>query len=1124
MTVPLASASRWAIAALIFGSAALGVYAGAQMRRVARHPDSGVPAVQQAKLALAWTRDSATSLLDQWGDRSRERMRSVVHWDFLFIPAYALLLFTLCSLVAEQMRPIAPAVARIGVTLAYAQPAAGLLDCIENVGLLRLLDQPPAAGWAPLASAAASLKWLLVLAAAVYILAGALRAMHAKRGSQAASVRLSRVLHEEYSKLFPGLLPMQLFPQSTSQKQEDEDSVLGQLFKGVHRAEAKALCLSGGGIRSATFGLGVIQGLARHGLLERFDYLSTVSGGGYIGSWLSAWIYRAAHQDARDQEVDGREQVIATLAAQHVGSQVAAESPQLDHLRDYSNYLTPQLGLLSADTWTLIATYARNLLLNWLVLVPLLAAVVLIPTIWTHVLQSLPCSKPQTGRTGQWLCLAGAALGLVVAIAYVQIDLPGGGDRRKEQRWYLWCSLLPLVVAAVLLTAYAACGRFPAGEWFKIWPLSFPVWGLAAAGGAALHVIGYGIGAVAARIWPRRVPPQGKPTNEERPMRRRVVPDRLRRAFRAVGWTAIAVLGSGALGGLGLWLLSRYFPDDPNAGLCVQGTEDFTALACFGVPALLALFFVATTFAAGLFSKVTFDEDREWWARSSAWVLIVACGWIILFGAVLYSNQLFLSGYGLAAKWITSVGGLSGLVSLLAARSSKTSAGRRPDDEPSAAGNLLDWAVKIGAPIFLLFLVVLLTKVIGWLLIYTHANSLGYELLFAVAFALTAILASLFVDVNQFSLHAMYRNRLIRAYLGASRPREGKGCRDPNPFTGFDPLDDIPLRDIRRKDGTAVQRPFHVINATVNLSKGTRLAWQHRRAASFTFTPLYCGSTAIEEPVRGLQEAMRVRGTPPRIKGAYQPTKSYGGPHGVTLGTALATSGAAVTPNVGYSASPVATLLLSLFNARLGWWLGNPADSGQGVWNKVGPSFGLKPLLSETFGTANDQSTYVLLSDGGHFEDLGLYEMVLRRCRVIVVADAGCDPKYRFDDLGNAVRKIRIDLGIRIDFQVNPSMDRSRGCHVRHYAIGDIHYADVDGPGTPLGTLVYMKPVLTGDEPADVLNYAAAHDAFPHESTGDQWFDEDQFESYRMLGVHSVDRFCAEMATHPVYKALRPTA
>jgi hypothetical protein len=159
-------------------------------------------------------------------------------------------------------------------------------------------------------------------------------------------------------------------------------------------------------------------------------------------------------------------------------------------------------------------------------------------------------------------------------------------------------------------------------------------------------------------------------------------------------------------------------------------------------------------------------------------------------------------------------------------------------------------------------------------------------------------------------------------------------------------------------------------------------------------------------------------------------------------------------------------------------------------------------MLAEAFGFTNEQKRYVYLSDGGHFENLGLYEMVLRRCHYILVSDAGCDEKMEFQDLGNAIRKIRIDLGIDIDINVEPlrpsPQQRRSGMH---YAMGTIHYSRID-PGAPDGILIYLKPSLSGDEPVDVLEYAAHHEQFPHEPTSDQFFDESQFESYRRLGEH----------------------
>ena len=129
----------------------------------------------------------------------------------------------------------------------------------------------------------------------------------------------------------------------------------------------------------------------------------------------------------------------------------------------------------------------------------------------------------------------------------------------------------------------------------------------------------------------------------------------------------------------------------------------------------------------------------------------------------------------------------------------------------------------------------------------------------------------------------------------------------------------------------------------------------------------------------------------------------------------------------------------------------------------------------------------------------------LRRCRWIVVSDAGCDGEYAFQDLGNAIRKIRIDLGIPIDFPDGVGIDAAHAGHGnRHGALGAIRYSAVDGSVAD-GVLLYLKATLSGDEPVDVRNYATSHPDFPHETTANQWFGESQFESYRTLGVHTID-------------------
>ena len=275
-----------------------------------------------------------------------------------------------------------------------------------------------------------------------------------------------------------------------------------------------------------------------------------------------------------------------------------------------------------------------------------------------------------------------------------------------------------------------------------------------------------------------------------------------------------------------------------------------------------------------------------------------------------------------------------------------------------------------------------------------------------------------------------------------------------------------------------------MLNLTLNLVHGERLAWQERKAAPFSVTPMHAGSYYL----------------------GYRASRDYGGVNGISIGTAAAISGAAVSPNMGYSSSPVTSLLLTMFNVRLGWWLGNPGVAGSRTYSLGEPRFSLRPLVAEALGMTDDRSPYIYLSDGGHFENMGLFEMVLRRCRFIVVSDAGADPEYQFEDLANAVRKIRVDLGIPIEFDGVSIRKRVPGKDETgpYCALGRIRYDEIDGADTPDGVLVVIKPVVYGREPQDVLNYAARNTPFPQEPTIDQFFGESQFESYRQLGEFEV--------------------
>jgi hypothetical protein len=865
------------------------------------------------------------------------------------------------------------------------------------------------------------------------------------------------------------------------------------LCKPPSNGDLWALCLSGGGIRSATFALGLLQGLARAGLLERFDYLSTVSGGGYIGSWLSSWIQR---------HPGGRAKVIAELAGRE-----GEEAKEIRYLRSFTAYLTPQSGLFSADTWTIIATYLRNLLLNWLIILPALTILLLTPKVGLALIRlgdGIGWLRDHRGPMS-WLALAIGILGLFIGVRYVFIALfqPVSGrsgaastEGQRTQGQFLLRCLLPLMIAAWTLPLAWAWQPEKKGWW---WPVAF------AAVGAALRF--------AAWLASRHKAEPGHPLKAGR--------DR---------WVASCATLTGAFGGLLLWGLdAALFPGlsgHIGEGYQANHSLELISFVCFSPPIVLLVMLVTEALFIGLVSRQTDDEDREWWGRAGGWLLIAGLFWMGLRVLVLFGPLLLLWLLPHAPIIVSSLGGLSGIATAALGYWSKSSGNTDRKKPTSALGMLQGVVLTLAATVFVCALFAGLALASDWILSYASMPGAQWEidcaprtgpdefrqwtsscatpaaaraesikllwlLLGAVPLLAVACVAQYFVNINRFSLHALYRARLIRAYLGASN-----ADRKPSLFTGFDPSDNVYMTHLLKPvAGNQERRPFHILNLTINLVslRAEQLAWQERKAESMTVSPLHCGS-ASDVGYRRSEAYARLPVT--RL------------PDGITLGTAMTISGAAASPNMGYHSSPIVALIMTLFNVRLGAWLGNPGRVGDKTFEWDGPRWAAQRLFCEALGLTNDHSKYVYLSDGGHFENLGLYEMVRRRCRLIVVSDAGCDPKYQFDDLGNAIRKIRIDFGVEIamgDLEMHPRPDPDAASPAkpgRYFAVGEIRYPKLAGGEQRTGKLIYIKPGLYGGEPQDVLNYAATHPDFPHESTADQWFNESQFESYRRLGLH----------------------
>lgn len=945
-----------------------------------------------------------------------------------------------------------------------------------------------------------------------------------------------------------------VIPEEIESPSDERIERLGDnLSRRLGSLESTALCLSGGGIRSASFGLGIIQALAgwaprrsnpedpaatpdaKHALLGRFDYLSTVSGGGYIGSWLSAWLSRDDFKDVV-KKLNSRSGAIGSV-----------ETSEINDLRHYSNYLTPKVGLMSADTWAAAAMVVRNLLLNWTLLLPLFLLSILAMKFMIIGITA-PGTVGESGRPWFGLWSAGIAgfFALIFATAalcvsqYMPFNQPSKtldqqNQRSVTQKYFIIFGLLPATGAGLLWTAIlnskSFAGMLPRGCCTDPVNPEYLVILIGAAAGALIFLIARVIARLFLWIKSR---PQGDSWPTLSDLRHR----------KSWGWLAAGAC-YGALIGFGTYLLLPSF--DPVTHL--PDPQEQFLLTMFGLPWFLISQLVAESVYVALTSAGAHtDEQREWFARSAGWFMAAGAFWILgsvptMLGSLAvalaqadWHLPISLSALGTVATSV--VGWLTGSSS----RTPPKGAAKGPVAKLYSAlaiisatlffGLLLvlgsawiDW-VALNAP-----LLVLPDEWLGWLnavpvqpddlcMIASRLAASRHLAILALILLIVAGLASHYVNVNRFSLHSLYRNRLVRAFLGASH-RE----RKPDRFTGFDMADNRPMADLWQKGHGPYRdgkwRPFHILNMTLNLVSSRDLAWQQRKAMSFTVSPLHSGAA-------GLQPRPEEKGgARTRYVGAYRPSKTYGGVahqdekanRGITLGTAMAISGAAANPNMGYHSSPLVSLLMTMLNVRLGWWLGNPSDAGANTWKRNGPPRAAFPIIMEAFGLTNESRPYVNLSDGGHFENLGLYEMVRRRCRYIVVSDAGCDPDFAFEDLGNAVRKIGIDFGIPIDIirlqDLKPrAADPEESLpDTPYHAIGLIDYAAVDGDDAEEGIVLYVKAGFHNcNESAGVKAYAKAHPEFPHESTADQWFDEAQFESYRALGFEIMTMILNEAA------------
>ncbi len=912
------------------------------------------------------------------------------------------------------------------------------------------------------------------------------------------------------------------------------------------------LALSGGGIRSATTCLGAVQALAENRSLRYLDYLSTVSGGGYIGAWFSALLCSRRRSAGIGQAIRDVEQLLVPGKAR----QRDEEAPEIAFLRAYSNYLTPRLGLFGADTLAAFTGYVGNLLLSMLLAVfstgALLAALHLLMAFarWQATTPAVLAASVQCAL----FLFVGALVVVAASLLLQRFDLGSRVGRGRTGRQslklmdvfqkFLVVVMLPLLLFALLLGGTL----LENGLWRRVdWKTS------ALASGAALFAIGIGA-TLAHEVFDAAAKMRGSIDIVDLAKRSWRVLRAIQGSFADLIWrykseTARFVIAAAACAATAKLLIGLYaFVEvaDPIVGL-FRGPAIAAGIFC----AILVVWMgvVGTTYA---------EPTREWLSRFLGSVVGLTLAWIAVGVFVVWARPL-------AYFAVRSFGAFGTAKQLLALQTvwipptavlllAMTMMMRRRPGAPGApiaarsrvAGLAIGSACALVTALFLASMTIafqeLLTAIspvppkidgvhdpvlhdltlahlvdmeraIQWASREAAAADASFAasamahcgaawvsmpaLSLFLVLLLGAVIAYRYIDVNVYSLQNLYRNRLVRCYLGGARPRE----RLQNPYAGFDPDDDVPLSSL------AHQRPFLLANAALNITQGDDLAWQQRKAASFCFSPLWCGYWLEATNLAGIVGHGRPKGGYAQThKYAKEPVRS-GESAGVMLGTVMATSGAAVSSQMGFASRGLLAFVLTLFNVRLGRWFPNSMWRADGVSPELGrhsPRWAGTWYLKELLGRTNEKSSWVYLSDGGHFDNLGIYELVRRRCSVIISVDAGADPAMGFGDLGNAVRKCRVDFGvdIRIDlkrFDVDPVSHRPTISHT----VGHVHYPAQDGQPAFVGRIVYIKSSLPrgGDGiPADIQAFAAENPDFPHQTTANQWFTESQFESYRQLG------------------------
>ncbi len=814
-------------------------------------------------------------------------------------------------------------------------------------------------------------------------------------------------------------------------------------------ADTLGLALSGGGVRSAAFCLGVLQSLARGDWLRRVDFLSTVSGGGYTGAFLGRFFDLCDKPGGLTGAVPNR---TPGAAQERVNRDLRdARSPAVSWLRQHANYLSPT-GL--GETATNVAGFWRNLLAVYLVLGLFIFAVL-------GVLNAIGYFHSE----GATASLFGDLVSVLTPLT-AQFPPAWVGPWVRLTELILWLTIVALMTAYWLVSQDLSEAFI--GPVLSVAALLAVALLLATASPLSLVVLAAGVfWALAAWAAVRRAEGHADPFNRIRLLLARSILTRWL-AFWMAAAVVLAVLA--LVDGLGRWLARLMLEGGLTPGNVI-GWFVSTGMAILALAAVLRIGArFLTSRDAGVAEIVTLSRPHLWA------LLLLVFGALPPVVAVSFASQ---AAYELGEAYNQGLWYTAGAIVM---------------------------SLLLGSRACLPF-------------------------------------------INRSSPLAVYAGRLATTFLGAVNPQrrvhpEGRNVKYVVPG------DDVSLAQYAPQ---AAGGPLHLINCAVNetLDVASQGSARDRPTENLAIGP---AGVNVAQAWHALWAA------PGPVSRMLEPLVAGDGPHPflsrearpvtiepLDLREWMAISGAALDPRVGRRTGVGRSLLLTLANLRLGYWWNSGLSVNEraavpvrgGLWRVVTDLLSrcfrsqslLLSELADRFG--GPWYRYWYLSDGEVFEITGTYELLRRRVPFVIVCDAGRDRAGT--SLALLVRLARVDFGAEVqEVGADPTALQRLGLPPTVAArLGTL--TDVSPPGKSLSRahavlllvrypsppegatedpwlwrrhtwLLYLKATLTGDEPADVREYAALHPDFPHESTRDQLFDEPQWESYRKLGEHIGDQ------------------